>query len=383
MSETMNMIELSIDKVIDLIREDMEDENYDPVLILGKSGVGKTESVYELTKELGIGFCELRLVNMTEVDLLGIPVQDEYGATTYASNTLLPRVERDGEYGILVLDEITSAERTVRAAAYQLLDSKRALGNYKLPDGWKCVAIGNGIGDGGVFQGMEAAFINRASGCYRVAPDYEAWKRWAIKNGVNPQIIAFLGMRPELIHKFYDEDLAAVFPSPRSWTALSKKLNAREKRCGILPSDMVEIYAAGAIGIEAAAMFSAFYSYSKKVISVDDILRGTASTDIAGIESEAMYITSQSLISAICKELKSNKVNGRVCSDAFDKLCNAIEWVSRVGIQVKDYGLIVIRDISAASAEFREIMVNGETYGEMSRRCPTLSRFMREVQSII
>ena len=55
------------------------------------------------------------------------------------------------------------------------MDSKRALGTYKLPDKWKVISLGNGIDDGGVFNGMENAFLSRAM-CYRIEPDLECWK---------------------------------------------------------------------------------------------------------------------------------------------------------------------------------------------------------------
>ena len=375
--ETMNMMELPIDKVLEIIKHDFEDENYDPVIVLGKSGVGKTMSIYELTQKLGIGFCEMRLVTMTEVDLLGIPTIDQYGGTTYASNSLLPRVERDGECGILVLDEITSAERTVRAAAYQLLDSKRALGNYKLPPKWKCIALGNGASDGGVFQGMESAFLSRAT-CYRVEPDFNAWKKWAIPNGVNPKIIAFLNMHPEFIHKFDPDEIATIFPCSRSWTALSKKLNARESR-GKLSRDMVEIYAAGAVGVEAANYFGVFYEYSNKMISIDSILGGTATTDIDDIESEAMYIAVQSLVQALTKKLSTNN---EVSASAFKELGNAMEWTARIGMKVKDYAMVVVRDLTASCDEYRDIMI-GDRYDELIKLAPTLPKFLESAQSLV
>ena len=271
MAETMNMMEISVDRFIKEIKLDLEDENYDPVIGIGKSGVGKTMSISELCEELGIGFCELRLVTLTEIDLLGIPTI-ENGRTTYASNALLPDAKRDGEKGILVLDEITSCSSTIRAAAYQLLDSKRALGNYKLPEHWKVVALGNGIDDGGVFQGMEHAFLSRAT-CYRIEPNLDSWMKWAVNKGVNSSITAFLKFDPTALHVFNPDEIASVFPCPRSWTALSKKLNAREKRNGgMLPLEQVELYAAGTVGVKVASEFSGFYSYNSKTVDPEDIL---------------------------------------------------------------------------------------------------------------
>lgn len=350
MAETMNMIEISVEKFINEIRLDIDDENYEPVIGIGKSGVGKTMSIYELCQELGIGFCEMRLVCLTEVDMLGIPVI-ENGRTTYASNTLLPDVERDGEEGILVLDEITSATSTIRAAAYQLLDSKRSLGNYKLPPRWKVVALGNGLEDGGVYSGMEAAFLSRAV-CYRIEPNFQAWKKWALKNRVHPSVIAYLQFDPTKMHVFNPDEMASVFPCPRSWTALSKKLLAREKRAekGLLETSDVELYAAGAVGAVEAANFSGFYSYNKKTISAEDILEGKASAEQAnGVEPEVIYIVIQSIVRKLGVELDAEKGNNIILEKVPEalglRIANAINWFVDVGKYRLDYATTGIRDL--------------------------------------
>ena len=123
--DEMNLLSVSVERFIRLVEEQLEDENLTPVLGLGKSGIGKTESIHELCVKRGIGFKELRLVTMTETDLLGIPLVKEYddpsveggkvAKTQWASNDMLPIASRDGEVGILVLDEITSATATANA----------------------------------------------------------------------------------------------------------------------------------------------------------------------------------------------------------------------------------------------------------------------------
>lgn len=352
MAETMNMIEISVDKFINEVRLDLEDDNYEPVIGIGKSGVGKTMSIYELTQELGIGFCEMRLVCLTEVDMLGIPVIED-GRTTYASNTLLPDAKRDGDRGILVLDEITSATSTIRAAAYQLLDSKRALGNYKLPEHWKVIALGNGISDGGVYTGMEAAFLSRAV-CYRIEPNFNAWKKWALKNKVHPSVIAYLNFDPSKLHVFDPDEMASVFPCPRSWTALSKKLLAREKRSatGLLSTEDVELYAAGAVGMTEASSFAGFYSYNKKTISAEDIMSGKAkASDARGAEPEVIYIVIQSLVRQIGLEMDAEKGDKNKIDKVSDTLCgriaNVVNWFVDMGEYKLDYGITGIKDLVA------------------------------------
>lgn len=361
--ETLNMLGISVERFTHLVREQMEDGDLTPIVGIGKSGVGKTESVFELTQEMNIGFCELRLVTMTETDLLGIPTINQFGRTDWASNNLLPDEERDGKRGILVLDEITSATSTIRAAAYQLLDSKRSLGNYKLPEGWLVIALGNGPDDGGVFQGMEAAFLSRCR-CWRIEPDLRSWKKWAINKEVNPTVLAFLSSMPEYLHKLNPDEIASVFPCPRSWVSLSKKLTDREKRNGnkSLDQESVDIYTASCVGADVASTFGAFYAYNSSVISVEDIIEGRASTDIGRLEPQVMYIVVQNLVRALTHELKMGKVGYTYKPETTKRVANACNWIVGVGAKSLDLAVMALTDLSQNVKEFSDLIVRVEEF---------------------
>lgn len=372
--ENMNMMEVNVETFIRQIREDLEDEIYEPIIGIGKAGVGKTMSIYELTQELGIGFCELRLVTLTEVDMLGIPVI-ENGRTTYASNALLPDADRDGEYGILALDEITSATSTVRAGAYQLLDSKRSLGNYKLPAHWKVIGLGNGIDDGGVYQGLESAMISRAT-CYRVEPDANTWIKWALKNGVNSSVIAYIKWKPDKIHVFDPDAIASVFPCPRSWTALSTKLNRREARTkdGILSIEDVELYAAGSIGVDLAPDFAGFYSYKEEIADVNEILNGNAKPMDGSTRTEIVHLTIQSIVSTLDKELNAGRKGlGEFSAECVKRTANAVRWA--LALPRLDFKIAMIRDMSASSKLFEELILTDDKFDEL---CPDFMQFCLE-----
>lgn len=381
MADNMNMMEISMDTFLNEIRADLEDEIYDPVIGIGKSGIGKTMGIYELTQQLGIGFCELRLVTMTEVDILGIPKEDANGRTTYAANSLLPDAKRDGERGILVLDEITSAQNTVRAAAYQLLDSKRALGEYKLPERWKVVSLGNGISDGGVFQGMEAAFLSRAT-CYRVEPNTDVWVKWAIAHDINPSVVAYLRWRPENIHVFDPDEIASIFPCPRSWTALATKLTRRENRRKdssgkLIPLEVddVALYAAGAIGVNLADDFAAFYAYNGDTVSPEDILSGRADpSKLATMRPEVVHLTIQSLAKQINQEVTKGKTGpGEFTKECVTRVANCIKWAMKS--KKLDYIVILLNDLANSSSKFTELVLLCDEFDE---QVPEFTTFASE-----
>ena len=384
MADTLNMREASISEITNFIRELISMDIYDPVIILGKMGMGKTASLKELTQQLGIGYCELRLVNMTETDMLGIPTVSADGTTTYASNDLLPRVDRDGEVGILALDEITSCSAVMRAAAYQLLDGQRALGNYKLPKRWLCVGLGNGPDDGGVFNGAEAALFTRCYG-FRVAPDVNAWKSWAIANDMNPTIVAYLGWAPDKLHVYNADELDGLWvgkcPTPRTWEKLSKLLNAKEARNGNrpLPASIVDFLAAASIGEKEAGNFSGFYDYNNKgtVINPDDILNGNADGSvIANLETQVVYITMENLIKRLNGVIKDDMKTNRDVSDAcMKKVANAVNWVLD-GAKIRvDYAITGLRDLVNGVDEFTNIVAIDERFDTL---CPRFLEFANE-----
>lgn len=378
MAETLNMREASIHEITDFIKDLFNMEIYDPVIVLGKMGMGKTVSLKGLAKELGIGYSEIRLVNMTETDMLGIPTISKDGTTTYASNDLLPIAERDGERGILAIDEITSCSSTMRAAAYQLLDSQRRLGNYKLPDKWICVGLGNGPDDGGVFNGAEAALFTRCYG-FRVAPNLESFKEYAIENGMNPSVIAYLSYDPSKLHVYDPDELDGLCPCPRTWEKLSKLLNAKEKfNGGPVSMAVAEFLASASIGVREAGFFSGFYEYNQKghVVSVDDILNGKAKgSNVKANEPQVIYIAIESIIKQLNGELKAaNKVNGNYPSSIVKRVANAANWLVDAASVKLDYGIMGARDLCTAVQDISSIILD-EDFDSV---CPTFLQFCKK-----
>lgn len=377
MSANMNMISVTMQEFLTMVKESIIDEDYEtPILCLGKSGIGKTEAIKGLCDEMGIGCMELRLVTLNEVDLLGVPTIEEQAngkkTTVWASMNDLPIAERDGERGILVLDEITSCTRTIRAAAFQLLDAKRALGNYKLPEKWLVVALGNGPEDGGVFEGLEYAFIGRCLGV-RVEPDLNSWKMWAVEAGVHPAVLGFVSWQPQYLHQInVDAEYEEKLPSPRTWTKLSIKLNNAEKRRGgILDDRTVEIYAAAAVGEAAASMFASFYAYKKKTVSVDEIMEGKALDAIYDMDTQVMYMQIQTVVAGISAELKNNISGGDWPETTYRRIANACRWIIAVGKIRLDIATSIFNELNLTTKYFGAIVMD-EKFDEI---CPELLEF--------
>lgn len=361
MGANMNLTSVTMLEFLAYVKEQILDEDTTPILCLGKSGIGKTEAIKGLCDDMHIGCMELRLVTLNEVDLLGVPTIEEQAngkkTTVWASMNDLPIAERDGEVGILVLDEITSCSRTIRAAAYQLLDDKRSLGNYHLPKKWVVVALGNGPEDGGVFNGIEYAFMGRCNGM-RVEPDLKSWKVWAVNAGVHPAVLGFVSWQPQYLHQINpDAEYEEKLPSPRSWTKLSIKLNNAEKRReGVIDNRAVEIYAAAAVGESVASMFAAFYAYKKKTVSVEDIMSGKATGAVADMDRQVMYMQVQTVVYGISKELKSTYSGGDWPDKTYTRIANACRWIIKTGERMLDVATTIINELNLTTYMFADIL---------------------------
>src|SRR5678815_3870746 len=89
-----------------------------PVFLEGPPGVGKSEMWAQVAAELKIGFMDQRLAQLDPVDLRGLPKHksdvDGVDMTVWARPDFWPVVKRDGERGILLLDELSDCGRAMQ-----------------------------------------------------------------------------------------------------------------------------------------------------------------------------------------------------------------------------------------------------------------------------
>lgn len=368
-----NLPSVTVKEFTDIIKMQLEEDNYRPVFGLGKGGIGKTESLKDLAvNDLGIGYIDIRLLLYTETDLKGIPYPDEtHTKTIWLQNNILPIAERDGERGILVLDEITSANRSIRTAAYQLLN-ERKLGEYVLPDKWLIVCIGNGEEDGGDYQGMEGNFANRCS-VFNVVPNVEAWKDWAIANGVNPLVIGYITFKPQDLHSFNPEaENDILFASPRSWKAVSDILNKHEFDEG---NNILIRRIVASIGHRVGYSFVAYCKLKNKVIDPYRIVNNGEMPVVNGVEITT--ITIQSVIKIVGELIKEDVRNtNEISSVTVGKLANAIKWIISLKVE---YAVMGIKDLIRYKPDIiSKVLLNSQFH----QYCPDFKKFVKNNSNI-
>lgn len=225
-------------------------ERRQPVMVWGAPGVGKSACAVQVAKATGREYVDIRALLIDPVDLRGIPWRDtETGQTRWAPPEFLPREKSDARF-LINLEELPSAPSMVQAALYQLVLDRR-VGEYKLPDGAAVIACGNRVTDRGVVHNMPTPLASRFVHL-EVKTDAQVWCDWAAQNGVAPEVIFFIQMRPELLHQFDPQSKEKAFPCPRTWEFVSGMLDTG------LPAQVQRSLVRGAVGEGAAVEFTAF-----------------------------------------------------------------------------------------------------------------------------
>ncbi len=234
-----------------------------PVMMWGAPGIGKSDCVRQVAAAKNMAICDFRAVLRDPVDLRGLP-SIENGTAKWLPPSDLPNAERDGEIGLLFMDELNAAPASVQAACFGLV-LDRKVGEYRLPEGWRIVAAGNRQSDRAAAQRMPTALANRFAHL-DLEPDVDSFCAWAAENEKDPMMIAFLRYRPNLLHDMEGEDLRA-FPSPRSWAQASKVMHNHELVCGL-------------VGEGPAAELTAFLRVAKDLPSLDVILANPTGIEV-------------------------------------------------------------------------------------------------------
>lgn len=309
-----------------------------PTMLWGGPGVGKSSIVQQTTEILGINLIDRRISQMEPVDLRGLPMPDsENKMTVWFESEDLPNVKRDGERGILFLDEINHAPKSMRAACFQLILDRR-VGKYKLPDGWVAWAAGNRTKDRAITEQLETPLKNRFMHL-TLEVHQEDWLLWALKKGLSPQVISFIREFPTLLNEFEElvngpperrralDDLNA-FATPRSWEFLDRMF-----RQGGFEGQQMETFS-GIVGDNAAIKFVAHLTLCDKLPNLDYCLAEPEKAPVP-TDPAVMYALATSLAAKITKE----------------NLQQALTYIGR--IKDAEYQVLTVKD---AAHRRREIM---------------------------
>lgn len=253
-------------------------------MIWGSPGIGKSEIVYQLAQELGAELYELRANLFDPVDVRGglkvVEQEDGTYQTRYGIPEDYPPSETQAPV-VFFIDELTTASKATQAALLQLLLNRR-IGTYKLPVNTVIVAAGNRARDRAAVHEMPMPVKDRFDH-FTLEPNADDFCAHALQNDVDPSIVGFIRYRPQLLN---DPDPANnAFPTPRSWTRLSRKL----------PHMNDEFYGvASKVGDGAAGEYLAFRKLFHHLPEIDKIIASPGSVSVPA-EPSAIYAVAGAL----------------------------------------------------------------------------------------
>ena len=242
-----------------------------PVLLRGRHGIGKSCVVYQTAAGLNLPVVERRASQMTEGDLVGLPIID--GECT-RFNPPDWFHQACNEPVVLFLDEVDRATIEVRQGIFELTDSRKLNGHVLHADTLIFAAV-NGGEHGEQYQvgEMDPAELDRWT-VFDVEPTIEDWLAWA-KENVTDVVWNFINQNRKHLEHTTEFEPNKVYPSRRSWDRLNECLETagfltEENRLESLP--MIYELTTAFVGSEAASMFRDFCEKYENQVLVEDIL---------------------------------------------------------------------------------------------------------------
>jgi ATPase family associated with various cellular activities (AAA) len=281
----------------------------EPVLITGKPGIGKTDSVDQACERALADLIVSHPVVNDPTDYKGLPwIKD--GNATFLPFGDLQKLISAKKLTVYFLDDLGQATPAVQAAAMQLLLA-RQINGHKVSPHVVFVAATNRRTDRAGVSGILEPVKSRFATIVELEADVNDWCMWAAASGIAPEVIAYVKFRPDQLSNFQPSADMVNSPSPRTWAAVSRLLALN------LPRSLQVPAFEGAIGHATAVEFVGFLRIFADMVSPDLIL---TSPDTAPIPSEP------SALWAV-----STAIAARVAPASMPRFCRYLERVQKEG----------------------------------------------------
>lgn len=305
------------------------------LLIKGSPGIGKTDIVKQACKSVRAGLTISHPVVSDPTDYKGLPFPEGDHASFLPFGDLKQLIEAKKSL-VFFLDDLGQAQVSVQAAAMQLLLGRRING-HKVSDKVTFIAATNRRQDKAGVQGILEPVKSRFISIVELEKDVDDWVRWALKNDMPTDLIAFIRFRPDLLNDFKPTADLINSPCPRTVAAVGTMImdGLFEEFGEVGVSDnhstgQVYEIISGAVGEAFAAEYLAFRRLYRELPDIEYIIMHPETADVPQ-DPATLY--------AICGALakKSGENN-------FD---NIITYAERIQ---PEFQVFLVRDATALNA---------------------------------
>jgi DNA polymerase III delta prime subunit len=258
---------------------------WQPKLLIGPPGIGKTQVVHQFAKEIGRKCYTIPLAHFRPEDLSGIPFVKPDGTFAVSRPLNIPGEE---EEAIVFFDEITCVNNEVVSIALKAID-EQIIGWFRFSNCY-VVAAGNSVEWGGNL--LDERLLSRFQ-IYKIEADvndlidYFAQREDYRGTPGLSFVTAFLLRNPHFLIKRGRE--GEIFPTPRGWEKALNVINA----IGIDSNNVIE-HIGSCIGEENAATFVKFCRLVDTFAVTDNVLQGKK-TDFSTDKLDVAYLITSSL----------------------------------------------------------------------------------------
>ncbi len=280
-----------------------------PVFLLGAPGLGKTAIMQQIADELDIGLVSYSMTHHTRQSALGLPVivEKEFDGQTYTVSeytmseiiaSIYECMRKTGKReGILFLDEINCVSETLSPSMLLFLQYK-IFGGHQIPEGWVVVTAGNPARFNKSVREFDAATRDRLK-VMEVEPDYEAWKKYAVRQGIGRSVISYLDIRQEDFYRVETTVDGLMVVTPRAWEDLSEMVQYYEELEIPVGYELISQYLQNKQTARDFAVYYELYQKYRQVYHIEELLQGFWKEDTVQRAGEAKMDERMSLVSLL------------------------------------------------------------------------------------
>lgn len=315
-----------------------------PVCAVGPPGIGKTDGFRQFAESENLFFMICILGRIPSVDIGGVYVPDlKKGELRHLiTRRFLGEHVPAGYDGIFCLfDEIGTAMPDQQASIQSMVEDWSLEGNAIQKPMYFGFATNRAEDNCGANELIKSLVDRLYIHNYEI--NYESWVRWAISEGIDESIVAFINWQQlDALHSFDPDAPMGGQPDPRAWAKLSYLIE------GIDDDLLIAQMARAKVGESKGLEYSGYKKIYKELDTVENIYSNPSEARIPHHNVSGMF----AMITRIASDLARRKRNDVDLTE--EQVSAAIEYIRRMDETMSVFGFRMFHQANPLFAERSE-----------------------------